>query len=153
MHAAGVTHRDIKLENIFSDAASHPKLGDFDLAVFHHEAPTRAPVGTIFYMAPEVLLLASARGSGLEVAMQRRVNEKMDVWSLGVCLFELAAGADRFRGFGGFVAKGLRLCRSVSWGQVLAAGIGTHACTHTCICTCHASNLFGSVLCVADGLC
>jgi serine/threonine protein kinase len=92
MHAAGVTHRDIKLENIFSDAAGHPKLGDFDLAVFHHEAPTRAPIGTIFYMAPEVLLLASARGSPLEGAMQRRVSEKMDVWSLGVCLFELAAG-------------------------------------------------------------
>jgi serine/threonine-protein kinase len=95
MHAAGVTHRDIKLENIFSSTTGQPKLGDFDLAVFHHEAPTRAPVGTIFYMAPEVLLLASARGSPLEGAMQRRVNEKMDVWSLGVCLFELAAGESK----------------------------------------------------------
>ncbi|WIA20019.1 hypothetical protein OEZ85_005888 [Tetradesmus obliquus] len=98
MHAAGVTHRDIKLENIFADAAGHPKLGDFDLAVFHHEAPTRAPVGTIFYMAPEVLLLAGARGSALEAAAQRRVGEKMDVWSLGVCLFELAAGYKPFQG-------------------------------------------------------
>jgi serine/threonine protein kinase len=54
MHQVGVTHRDVKLENIFLDSAGHPKLGDFDLAVFHHEGPARAPVGTIFYMAPEV---------------------------------------------------------------------------------------------------
>lgn len=52
----------------------------------------RAPVGTIFYMAPEVLLLASYKGSALEAAVSKRVGEKMDVWSLGVCLFELAAG-------------------------------------------------------------
>lgn len=53
----------------------------------------RAPVGTIFYMAPEVLLLASYKGSALEAAVSKRVGERMDVWSLGVCLFELAAGA------------------------------------------------------------
>jgi serine/threonine protein kinase len=53
-------------------------------------------VGTIFYMAPEVLLLASYRGSALEAAVSKRVGEKMDVWSLGVCLFELAAGAPVF---------------------------------------------------------
>lgn len=38
MHAVGVTHRDVKLENIFMDASGAVKLGDFDLAVFHHEA-------------------------------------------------------------------------------------------------------------------
>lgn len=54
----------------------------------------RAPVGTIFYMAPEVLLLASYKGSPLEAAVSRRVGEKMDIWSLGVCLFELAAGEE-----------------------------------------------------------
>jgi len=43
-------------------------------------------------MAPEVLLLASYKGSALEAAVSKRVGEKMDVWSLGVCLFELAAG-------------------------------------------------------------
>lgn len=49
-------------------------------------------MGTIFYMAPEVLLLASYKGSALEAAVSKRVGERMDVWSLGVCLFELAAG-------------------------------------------------------------
>lgn len=80
MHAAGVTHRDIKLENIFLDCQGYPKLGDFDLAVFHHEAPPRAPVGTIFYMAPEVLLLAGYKGSPLEAVMQ------VGFWSWGLWL-------------------------------------------------------------------
>jgi NIMA (never in mitosis gene a)-related kinase len=54
MHHLGVTHRDIKLENIFLTQDGSPRLGDFDLAVFAHDPPARAPVGTIFYMAPEV---------------------------------------------------------------------------------------------------
>lgn len=58
----------------------------------HPHPQARAPVGTCYYMAPEVLLLASYRGSALEAAVSRRVCEKMDVWSLGVSLFELAAG-------------------------------------------------------------
>lgn len=43
MHAVGVTHRDVKLENIFLDASGAVKLGDFDLAVFHHEAQVGGP--------------------------------------------------------------------------------------------------------------
>ena len=48
MHAVGVTHRDVKLENIFMDGSGAVKLGDFDLAVFHHEAQVRGGrMGTI----------------------------------------------------------------------------------------------------------
>jgi hypothetical protein len=46
----------------------------------------------LLVLPPTVLLLASYKGSALEAAVSRRVGEKMDVWSLGVCLFELAAG-------------------------------------------------------------
>jgi serine/threonine protein kinase len=42
MHAVGVTHRDVKLENVFLDDSGAVKLGDFDLAVFHHEAQVGA---------------------------------------------------------------------------------------------------------------
>lgn len=45
MHAVGVTHRDVKLENIFLDDSGAVKLGDFDLAVFHHEAQVGARTG------------------------------------------------------------------------------------------------------------
>lgn len=47
MHAVGVTHRDVKLENIFLDEHGAVKLGDFDLAVFHHEAQVRMAVGEL----------------------------------------------------------------------------------------------------------
>jgi serine/threonine protein kinase len=72
MHAHGVIHRDVKLENIFLDSKGRPKLGDFDMAVFMHEPPARAPVGTIFYMSPEVGLF---QGPGLrEVSGERSLQ-------------------------------------------------------------------------------
>lgn len=49
MHAAGVVHRDVKPENVFlqGPAGAPARLGDFDLAVFAHSPPARAPVGTV----------------------------------------------------------------------------------------------------------
>lgn len=38
------------------------------------------------------MMLSTCRGGPADAALIRRVNEKMDIWSLGVCLFELAAG-------------------------------------------------------------
>jgi serine/threonine protein kinase len=86
MHALGVIHRDIKLENIFLDGAGRPKLGDLDMAVLATEPAARAPVGTIFYMAPEV---------GGCVGVGRWVEGK-GVWDgvarLHVCVWEGGGG-------------------------------------------------------------
>ncbi|KIZ04148.1 Calcium-dependent protein kinase 13 [Monoraphidium neglectum] len=116
MHRAGVAHRDIKLENVFLDGRGRPRLGDFDLAVFSHDAPARAPVGTVPYMAPEVLMLAAKHaptdpGSPIApstpgatpsppraAALKGRLGPEVDIWSLGVCLFELVAGYKPFQG-------------------------------------------------------
>jgi serine/threonine-protein kinase len=53
LHSLGITHRDVKPENIFFNAAGSLVLGDFGLAI---RAPDRATsrVGTLDYMAPEV---------------------------------------------------------------------------------------------------
>ncbi len=67
MHSLGVYHRDVKLENIFLATGNRLRLGDFELAVWEHEPPARAPVGTVFYMAPEMLMLpgpAADNGDG-----------------------------------------------------------------------------------------
>jgi serine/threonine protein kinase len=72
--------------------------------VFCHNAPARAPVGTVPYMAPELFLLASYKDTPLEAAVLARLGPPLDVWSLGVCLFELVAGYKPFqvgRGVGG----------------------------------------------------
>jgi calcium-dependent protein kinase len=87
-HSHGVCHRDIKPENIlFSsiDDDKTVKLIDFGLSkIFNPHEAMASIVGTVFYMAPEVL-----KGS---------YNEKCDVWSAGVLLVLMLTGRPPFYG-------------------------------------------------------
>lgn len=55
-------HRDIKLENLFISSRGHLQLGDFGLAISVLEERAISPVGTLEYMAPEILRLPSTGG-------------------------------------------------------------------------------------------
>jgi hypothetical protein len=59
------------------------------------------PLSTHPTPPPQVMMLSTCRGGPADAALIRRVNEKMDIWSLGVCLFELAAGERTGQGQGG----------------------------------------------------
>ncbi|KAL8464959.1 hypothetical protein ACS0TY_034448 [Phlomoides rotata] len=72
-HRLGVTHRDIKPDKILFDSRGKLKLADFGSAEMFEISKMNDVVGTLYYVAPEVL-------------MGRSYNEKVDVWSAGVIL-------------------------------------------------------------------
>ena len=94
-HSAGVTHRDLKPANILAKADGQIKVLDFGLATFSSLAPdanTQAQsifggsaVGTIGYMAPE-----QARGE--------TVDQRADIFSFGVILYQMLTGRLPFKG-------------------------------------------------------
>ncbi|GAB9473040.1 Camk/camkl protein kinase [Globisporangium polare] len=89
LHANGIAHRDVSLENVLVDEHDCCQVCDFGLAT---SAPTMraSPVGKAHYMAPE----ACATGDDSE-AMYSPITA--DVWSLGVMLFSMVAGRYPFR--------------------------------------------------------
>jgi WD40 repeat protein len=90
-HAAGLIHRDIKPGNVWLESRhqGRVKLPDFGLAraaaADHQLTQSGAIVGTPAYMAPE-----QARGE--------RVDQRADLFSLGVVLYRLTTGRLPFRG-------------------------------------------------------
>ena len=77
-HAQGIVHRDLKPENLMIDGSGNVKLMDFGLAHLVAEGSTDA-VGTPSYMAPE-----QAQGAA--------VDQRCDIYALGLVLFEMFTG-------------------------------------------------------------
>ena len=92
-HSQGVTHRDIKLQNIL--LKKKVEIGDsnpYEIAVidwgcsctFDRTKKLTEFIGTLIYMAPEVF--------------QRKYDEKADIWSIGVLTYILLTGEPPFYG-------------------------------------------------------
>jgi len=81
LHGKNIVYRDLKPENVMLDGQGYTKLIDFGTAkkLDDDQARTYTLVGSHHFMAPEII---RGRGYGTEV----------DIWSLGVMMFEFVCG-------------------------------------------------------------
>ena len=83
-HQVGIVHRDLKPANVLINDEGLLKIVDFGVAAAHREGDTQLTktgyvIGSPKYMAPEQIL-------------GRKVDERADVYAVGVILYELLTG-------------------------------------------------------------
>ena len=89
-HEQGIVHRDLKPSNILVEVTGAPKIIDFGIARTVGDAPEKMTaltelgqlIGTLQYMSPEQI-----------DADPSSIDQRTDVYALGVILYELLTGA------------------------------------------------------------
>ncbi|MFY9841510.1 MAG: protein kinase [Terriglobales bacterium] len=84
-HAGAVVHRDIKPSNVILTQTGVAKIVDFGLARLASTGTTQSisTAGTIGYMSPEQ-------------TVGKYVDQRTDIWSLGIVLMEMVTGRNPF---------------------------------------------------------
>jgi serine/threonine protein kinase len=85
LNSINICHRDLKPENIMIDVKTLKiKLLDFGLSSYFSNKSLLSPVGTPYYVSPEVLV--------------GKYNKECDMWSIGVITYILLTGGPPFQG-------------------------------------------------------
>lgn len=116
-HGRGIVHRDLKPENILL-AGDEPLLADFGIAHLRDPGPadtrltrTGLAVGTAAYMSPE------------QAAGESRVDERADIYALGLVWFEMLAGLHPFHALQPAQLMAAQVSRPVDPVRTLRAGV------------------------------
>jgi serine/threonine protein kinase len=95
-----IAHRDIKIENLLVGFDSRIKLCDFGSCDWHHRVPPESMRDQEWLQLEEDIesrvSLAVRAPEQLDLFSQRPLNEKVDLWALGVLLFLLSTARHPF---------------------------------------------------------
>ncbi|GJD08977.1 Aurora kinase A [Galdieria sulphuraria] len=86
-HHKHVIHRDIKPENLLIGAKNELKIADFGWSVYAPDSRRQTLCGTLDYLAPEMI-------------EGQQHDEAVDIWGLGVLMYEFLVGRPPFEASG-----------------------------------------------------
>ncbi|CAD8101080.1 unnamed protein product [Paramecium primaurelia] len=89
LHSMGIMHRDVKPENIYLTSNDTIKIGDFGFSNYRGRRKTFC--GTPEYMPPEIVLSQTNKN------YYNGYDERVDIWAIGILLFELCNDTVPFR--------------------------------------------------------
>jgi eukaryotic-like serine/threonine-protein kinase len=116
LHGNGIIHRDIKPGNVLIDTSWNAKLIDLGLCLMIGQAREEAEgttVGTVGYISPE-------QAKGVEV------DERSDIYSLGVTLYHMVVGEVPFSGDDDFEVMSKQIMQSLKSDKLKSLNISPH---------------------------
>jgi serine/threonine protein kinase len=124
-HARGVVHRDLKPDNVLLPALGGVKVVDFGLARFLTEDESSAV--TVAHLTRSGMMLGTPAYMSPEQVRGGKVDQRTDVFALGVLIYECATGVNPFAAPTPEASMARVIEQHVDEDELLARGMGVLA--------------------------